>query len=109
MRGRMSLHGRRPVTRPNFSLSVQRSDNVWCCNYNTVMDQFETGTVTGDGCVELLTPPLKLVSELYSVQVLVWDEKFQHLYCAQTGKNFHVRDSMLSTEFGVFHEAGSWC
>jgi hypothetical protein len=40
--------------------------------------------------------------------VLVWDERFQHLYCAQMGKNFHVRDDMLSTEFGVFHETASW-
>ena len=96
------------IERPNFNVAFIRSDNVACCNYNTAMDGFRTDSAGDYDILELVTPPLKLVSELYSVHVLVWDSKFQHLYCAQVGKNFHVRDPALSTEFGVFHEPGNW-
>jgi lipopolysaccharide transport system ATP-binding protein len=108
MRLRMHYEMREPVESPNFSVAILRSDNVACCNYNTAMDHFPTASAPPRGVVELLTPPLKLVSELYSIQVLVWDPKFQRLYCAQVAKNFHVRDTMLSTQFGVFHEAAEW-
>jgi lipopolysaccharide transport system ATP-binding protein len=72
------------------------------------MDRFDTGTISGSGVIELLTPPIKLVADLYSIQVLIWDANFQRLYCAQAGKNFHVSDPVLSTEFGVYHEAARW-
>jgi lipopolysaccharide transport system ATP-binding protein len=108
MRLRMHYEMREPVESPNFSVAILRSDNVACCNYNTAMDHFPTASAQPRGVIELLTPPLKLVSELYSIQVLVWDPKFQRLYCAQVAKNFHVRDTMLSTQFGVFHEAAEW-
>ncbi|HEY7116358.1 MAG TPA: ABC transporter ATP-binding protein [Tepidisphaeraceae bacterium] len=108
MRLRMHYEMREPVESPNFNVAIIRSDNVACCNYNTAMDHFPTASARSRGVIELLTPPLKLVSELYSIQVLVWDSKFQRLYCAQVAKNFHVRDTMLSTQFGVFHEEASW-
>ena len=94
---------------PNFSVSFIRSDNVACCNYNTAMDDFNVGTVVGEGVVELLTPPLKLVAEHYTINILIWDSHFHRLYCAQVGKNFHVAHAVLGTEFGVFHESGEWC
>jgi lipopolysaccharide transport system ATP-binding protein len=108
MRLRMYYEVRQRVESPNFSVAIIRSDNVGCCNYNTAMDRFPTDSAGDRGVIELTTPPLKLVSELYSIQVLVWDAKFQHLYCAQVAKTFHVRDALLSTQFGVFHEAGEW-
>jgi lipopolysaccharide transport system ATP-binding protein len=48
------------------------------------------------------------VAELYSIQVMVWDAKFQQLYSAQIGTTFHVRHLLLSPHFGVFHEAAEW-
>ena len=62
----------------------------------------------GPGTIEVLTPPLKLVAELYAIHVMVWDAKFQQLYSAQIGTTFHVRHSLLSPHFGVFHEAAQW-
>jgi lipopolysaccharide transport system ATP-binding protein len=93
---------------PNFSVGLIRSDNVACCNFNAAMDHFDAGTLEGEGSVELLTPPLKLVADVYTIHLLVWDPQFQRLYCAQVGKNFHVNHPMLSTDFGVFHESGEW-
>jgi lipopolysaccharide transport system ATP-binding protein len=108
VRIRMHYRMRESVERPNFNVAFVRSDNVACCNYNTAMDGFATDGAGDRGVIEMTTPPLKLVSDLYAIHVLVWDTKFQHLYCAQVGKNFHVRDALLSTQFGVFHEAAQW-
>jgi lipopolysaccharide transport system ATP-binding protein len=108
MRIRMRYEATEPIENPNFSVSFLRSDDVACCNYNTSMDSFATGTTYGSGEIELMVPPIKLVNELYTIQVLVWSPNFQRLYCAQNGKNFHVRHPVLSTEFGVFHEPAKW-
>jgi lipopolysaccharide transport system ATP-binding protein len=108
MRVRLRFEAREVVDRPNFNVAIVRSDGVACCNYNTAMDGFPTGSVSGEGVIELLTPPVKLVADLYSTQVMVWDPRFQRLYCAQAGKNFHVSHPVLSNEFGVYHERAQW-
>jgi lipopolysaccharide transport system ATP-binding protein len=108
MRVRIHYRANERIANPNFVVSMLRSDDIACCNFNTVMDGFDTGTVCGDGVIELVTPALRLVSELYSMQVLVWDGSFQRLYCAQMGRDFHVRHPILNTEFGVFHEQAAW-
>jgi lipopolysaccharide transport system ATP-binding protein len=109
MRVRLKFEAPQRLHNPNFVICFIRSDNVACCNYSTGIDGVTIPTVSGSGVVELLTPPLKLVSEHYAIQVLVWDETFQRLYCAQEGASFHVRHDLLSTHFGVFHEPADWC
>ena len=108
MRIRLHFEVQEVLHSPNFSIGIIRSDDVACCNYNTAMDGFPTASVSGSGTIELLTPPIKLVADLYSIQLLIWDSKFQRLDCAQAGKNFHVSHPVLSTEFGVFHETAEW-
>lgn len=108
LRLRIHYSARDAITRPNFVVCLMRSDDVACCNYNTAMDGLSIPAVSGDGVIELLTPPLKLVSEMYALHLLVWDEKFQKLYSAQRGGTFHVRHELLSTSFGVFHEPAEW-
>lgn len=108
MRVRLTFSVRRTVNNPNFLISFIRSDEVACCNYNTIMDGFAVPLLEKDGSIELLTPPLNLVSESYKICVLIRDAKFEHLYCAQVGKTFHVRHDLLNTHFGVFHEQGEW-
>jgi lipopolysaccharide transport system ATP-binding protein len=108
MRVRIHLSSREPVPNPNVVVTFIRSDNVACCNYSSGMDGAQVSSSAGEQTLELLTPPLKLVSELYMLHLLVWDQKFQKLYCAQGGSTFHVRDDLLSTSFGVFHEPAQW-
>jgi len=108
LRVRVGFEASRELAKPNFIIAVVRSDNVHCCNYNTAMDDIEIATVSGPGEIELLTPPLKFVSDSYALHVLVRDEHFQRLYCAKIGPSFQVRDDLLSTHFGVFREPGSW-
>ena len=108
VRIRLTYSVRRTISNPNFLISFIRSDELACCNYNTAMDGFAVPSLEADGTIELLTPPLNLVSESYKICVLVRDAKFEHLYCAQIGKTFHIRHDMLNTHFGVFHEQGEW-
>ena len=108
MRIRLQFDASECITNPNFNVSIFRSDNVPCCNYNTAMDGFHLTSLEGHGTIEVLTPPLKLVAELYAIHVMVWDATFQQLYSAQVGTTFHVRHQILSPHFGVFHEQAEW-
>lgn len=110
LRIRLCFEATQLVKNPNFVVALIRSDNVPCCNYASATDGAYIPSIVGIGTVELLTPPLKLVSELYSLHVLVWDTEFQRLYSSQrTGASFHVRHPLFSAaHFGIFHESGHW-
>ncbi len=107
---RLGFEAVSPVKTPNFVVAVLRSDNLACCNYASVPDGAHIPAITGRGTVELLTPPLTLVSELYSLHVLVWDAEFQRLYSSQpTGVSFQVRHPLFNAaHFGVFHDSAQW-
>ena len=108
MRIRLRYTTPQEIQNPNFVVALIRSDNVACCNYSTALDGFSMPSLSGEGVLEVMTPPLKLVSEAYEVHVLVWDKEFQHPYCFQKGLRFHVRHHLFSTHFGVFHEDAEW-
>jgi lipopolysaccharide transport system ATP-binding protein len=108
MRVRIHYELRRPIEFPNFYLSFQRSDSVWCCSFSAARDGATAPLLKESGFIELLTPPLRLVSDLYGAYAAVWDQGFKNLYSAQTGPNFHVRDEILNSDFGVFHEPAEW-
>jgi lipopolysaccharide transport system ATP-binding protein len=108
MRVRIHHDVRRPLKFPNFCFGVRRSDNILCCVYSAARDGFTLPLLEDSGIIELLTPPLSLISELYGTHVVVWDSEFKNLYCGQLGPSFHVRDEVLNPEFGVFHEAAEW-
>jgi lipopolysaccharide transport system ATP-binding protein len=108
MRLRVHYNARQRIERPNFNVSFVRSDNLPVCNFNMAMDEVDLPFIEGEGVVELLTPPTKLIAELYSVHAMVWDQKFQNLWCAQVGQNFHVRHESLNPDFGIFHESAEW-
>lgn len=108
MRIRLAYSSREALPDPNFMISFVRSDGVTCCTYSTEHDGVGLGVVSQDGVLELDVPPLKLVAELYSVHVTVRKPGYQDIVCAQVGTTFHVRDSLLDTHFGVFHERARW-
>jgi lipopolysaccharide transport system ATP-binding protein len=108
MRIRLHYQAPQPLENPNFVVAFIRSDNVACCNYTSELDGYPIPSVSGQGAIELLTPPLKLISELYALHLLVWDADFRKLYCAQEGMTFHVKHPVYSTHFGVYHERAEW-
>ena len=108
IRIRLKIDSSKPIENPNFIIAFIRSDAVPCCNYSTATDGFHVSRIFGTNTIELLTPPTKLVAEVYTIHVLVRDAKFERLYCIYVGGTFHVRHDLFNTHFGVFHESGEW-
>jgi len=109
MRVRIAYRALRPIERPNFLCSIKRSDQVLCCNFSSYCDTVDLPRAFGDGVVELLTPPLKLVSDRYSVLLAVLENGFGQPVAGQIGVGFHLRhDTFEASVFGVFHEPAQW-
>jgi len=106
VRMRYSCTGR--IERPDFRVGLDRDDGTHCMTFSSLADSVPVPFVEGDGVIEVRTPPIKIVSDLYSCNVVVRDPSGRVL-CAQIGGHFHVRHPLLSTlAFGVFHEPGEW-
>ena len=105
---RLRYQTRRQVDEPNFIVAFIRSDGVAVCNYSTEVDGCKLGVVDGTGTLDLQLPPMKLVSEMYSISVLIREKGFQQILSGQTAGTFHVRHDLFNTHFGVFHEEASW-
>jgi lipopolysaccharide transport system ATP-binding protein len=105
---RIHYEVRGPIKYPNFFFAIRRSDNVMCCSFSSARDGVTVPLLEESGVIELLTPPLRLVSDLYGTHTVVWDEEFKNLYCGQIGPTFHVRDEVLNPQFGVIHEPAEW-
>ncbi len=108
MRVRLEYEVRQQLEALNFIVAFVRSDGVACCNYSTETDGVSIDPVADHGVIELVTPPLSLVSELYTIHVLVRKKGFQEALSAQIGATFHVRHELFDTHFGVFHERAEW-
>jgi lipopolysaccharide transport system ATP-binding protein len=109
MRVRVGYRALKSVEGPNFLISIKRSDGVLCCNFSSYTDEADLPWIAGDGVIELLTPPLKLVSDHYTVIVSARERGFHQLIAGQIGVSFHLRHEIFdANEFGVFHERGQW-
>jgi lipopolysaccharide transport system ATP-binding protein len=109
MRVRICYRAFRPVEMPHFLCSIKRSDQILCCNFSSHYDKVDLPWISGDGAIELLTPPLKIVSDRYHVTIAVLEKGFQELVAGQIGASFHVRHEIFEVgQFGVFHEPAQW-
>ncbi|HRK65263.1 MAG TPA: Wzt carbohydrate-binding domain-containing protein, partial [Terricaulis sp.] len=105
---RLRYTAKERVERPDFRVGFDRDDEVSCTTYSTSSDKIDIPFVEGEGEIELRTPPIKLVSDLYVANVVVRDGKGE-MVAAQIGGHFHVRHPVLSAQaYGVYHEAGEW-
>lgn len=99
----------RRIKRPDFSIGWNRADDVHCATFSSVADGVDIPFVEGEGSIELQTPPIKLVSDLYTANVTVRESGLGRIIAAQIGASFHVRHSVFAPlAFGVFHESGRW-
>ncbi|HVY02165.1 MAG TPA: ABC transporter ATP-binding protein [Caulobacterales bacterium] len=108
MRIRVHYDARDTIEAANFMVAFKRADDVGVSVYANELDDFDPGPLKGAGVIELLTPPLKLVAEKYTIHVVVRRRGTQDLLCAQVGRSFHVRDELIDTDYGVFHEPAKW-
>jgi lipopolysaccharide transport system ATP-binding protein len=107
---KVSYKAFRPVERPDFRVGIDRTDEVHCSTFSTVDDNVDIPVVEGEGEITLKTPPIKLVSDLYSANIVVRERGHAgRILCAQIGGHFHVRHAVFaSNAYGVFHEDGQW-
>jgi len=109
MKLRIGYRTSRPIRRPNVMVCVTRADNVLCCNYSTMSDDFDLPSLEGAGVLEMTTPPLRLTADSYSITVLVRENRFDAILQAQVAGRFHVRHPVFErVGFGVFHDAAEW-
>lgn len=94
---------------PNVIISITREDEVHCGSFSSSMEGLKIDRMSGVGTIELTTPPLKLVSDKYTISVVVRERGFEKMLSAQIGTSFHVKHNFISeTAFGVFYEPASW-
>jgi lipopolysaccharide transport system ATP-binding protein len=109
LRVRIAYRAFKPIEGPHFLCSIKRSDQLLCCNYSSYFDKLDLPRISGDGVLELLTPPLKIVADRYTVTIAVRERGFQQVLAGQIGATFHLRHEVFdATEFGVFHESAQW-
>ncbi|MGE0740459.1 MAG: ABC transporter ATP-binding protein [Hyphomonadaceae bacterium] len=98
-----------PIEHPDFRVTINRADETHCTTFSSVADNIDIPTIDGEGVIELQTPPLSLVSDLYTADIVVRERSYGRIVAAQIGGHFHVRHPVFaSNAFGVFHEAGQW-
>lgn len=108
MKIRLWYKAHKHVEGPNVIVGFIRSDGVQACVYSSAADGVLIDRLSGEGMVELLTPPLKLVAALYTIHIFVWEKGFGEVVGAQVGCTFHVRHDLFDMHFGMFREPGQW-
>jgi lipopolysaccharide transport system ATP-binding protein len=106
---RVRYKANRRIERPDFRVGIKRSDEVHCATFSTSADGVDIPFVEGEGEIELRTPPIKLIAELYSTNLVVRERDHGPIIAAQIGPSFHVRHPIFSPiAYGIFHESGQW-
>ena len=109
MRMRISYRASRPIEAPHFLCAIRRSDDTLCSTFSSWSDGIPLNITEGEGVVDVLTPPLSLVSDQYVLEVLVREQHTGPIVAAQSGASFHVRHDVFNAQgFGVFHERAQW-
>ncbi len=108
MRVRICYRALRPIRDPHFLCSIHNSEQILCCNFSSYSDKMDLPQISGDGVIEVTTPPLKLVSDSYRVSVAVREKATGRLVAGQMGTSFHVRHATFNDAYGVFHESAQW-
>lgn len=84
-----------PCEGPHFLCSIKRSDQLLCCNFSSYTDNVDLPWISGDGAIELLTPPLKIVSDRYTVTIAVREKGFEQLVAGLIGTSFHLQHEIF--------------
>ncbi|HML28740.1 MAG TPA: ABC transporter ATP-binding protein, partial [Hyphomicrobium sp.] len=106
---RVRYDAKDPIKDPDIRIGINRSDEIHCSTFSSVADGIGLGVLSGPGEIELTTPPIKLVSDLYTLTISVREKKFGRMVVARLGETFHVRHPVFaSNAFGVFNEPAEW-
>jgi lipopolysaccharide transport system ATP-binding protein len=99
----------RSIKLPDFMVGFDRTDGIPCCTYSSTSDGIDFREISGEGTIELRTPPLKLVADQYTATICVREGADGKMICALHGQTFHVsHDKFNKNGYGVFNERGEW-
>jgi len=109
MKLRLTYEASQPLDNPNFIIAFVRSDGVACCNFSTEADGLTLGEIRGKGVVELHTPPIRLVSELYTISILIREQAFKECCARRLARHFTLSTSCTTRILVYFMSLGSGC
>ncbi len=73
MRIRIGFDAVRPIERPQFAIDIHRDDGVYCSGISTRLDRWDTGTVEGQGSIDLQLSRLMLTRGSYLLSAGIHD------------------------------------
>jgi ABC-type polysaccharide/polyol phosphate transport system ATPase subunit len=108
---RFRLHWKteKPVEEPVFGIAVHTLDGVHVTGPNTRDVDLSTGTLSGEGHVDLRVPRLMLTPGTYQLTAAVFDRSVVHAYDhRERALRFDVAPGRPSDRFGVMSFGGEW-
>lgn len=107
---KMRYKTNRRMERPSFGVGINRLDEVHCCAFTSIDDQLDIPSIDGEGEIELTTPPIKVIADVYTAMVYVREHGYGDISAAQIGATFHVQHPVFASypAYGVFHEGAQW-
>jgi lipopolysaccharide transport system ATP-binding protein len=108
MKLRLSYKTKGRVERVDVRVGIDRDDDTHCMTFSSMADGAPLQHLEGDGVIELITPPLKLTSALYTCNLIARDAD-GHMLAGQIGGRFHLsHPEFAGNIWGVFHESAEW-
>jgi lipopolysaccharide transport system ATP-binding protein len=107
MKVRLRYQTSRPIAYPDVRIGINRSDEIHCATFNTNADNVEIAELNGKGWIEMITPPMTFVAEMYFSTVSV--REGGRSISSQIGAHFHISHPLFEpNSYGVVHEPGRW-
>ena len=99
----------RPVEEPVFGIAVHTLDGIHVTGPNTRDVELSTGTLSGEGWLDLHVPRLMLTPGTYELTVAVFDRNVVHAYDHRDKLfRFDVTPGRPRDQYGVVSLGGSW-
>ena len=106
---RLHWKAEKPVEEPVFGIAVHTLDGVHVTGPNTRDVDLSTGTLSGEGHVDLRVPRLMLTPGTYQLTAAVFDRSVVHAYDhRERVLRFDVAPGRPSDRFGVMSFGGEW-
>ncbi|MCU1613003.1 MAG: transporter related [Frankiales bacterium] len=106
---RMHWKAKKPVEEPVFGIAVHTLDGVHVTGPNTRDVELSTGTLDGEGWLDLHVPRLMLTSGTYELTAAVFDRSVAHAFDHREKLlRFDVTPGTPRDQNGVISLGGSW-
>lgn len=77
---KLSYRCKKEIKKPNFGVAIYRSDGVYCCGINTLIDNNCPNIIEGSGFLDLIYYKIPLLQGEYSFEVAIYGETELTIY-----------------------------